>query len=330
MTDRCPICNSPTELFAPIVGGDDAYGIKCTRCGEYMMSGTLFASFRPLDKRQIPVVSNYIRHNQRIELDTSNFEQLKRLPQIPVSEKAINFLKYLAEIEPIPGHHILCEISSLSSILDSIKQKLEYDQEMLIRSRQFLPIFAESLASDINEFIFITEEFLQNRHQYIKYKSNQFIIITPDGWAFLEELKYKPSESNMGFIAMWFDPIMDNLFTNIESAIRNSGYKPKRVDKHEHINKIDDEIIALIRESKFIVADYTGQRGGVYFESGFAMGLNKPVFWICKETELKEVHFDTNHFNYLTWTEDHLPEFATALQNRIEAVIGRGPIIKAE
>jgi hypothetical protein len=52
-----------------------------------------------------------------------------------------------------------------------------------------------------------------------------------------------------------------------------------RVDqKHHHLNKVDDEIIAEIRRSRFLVADFTCEpgkvRGGVYFEAGFAMGLN--------------------------------------------------------
>lgn len=36
----------------------------------------------------------------------------------------------------------------------------------------------------------------------------------------------------------------------------------------EHANKIDDEIIAEIRRSAFLVADFTGQRQNVYFETG--------------------------------------------------------------
>jgi hypothetical protein len=31
--------------------------------------------------------------------------------------------------------------------------------------------------------------------------------------------------------------------------------------------------MAEIQKSRFVVADYTGQRNGVYFEVGFAVGL---------------------------------------------------------
>ena len=89
-------------------------------------------------------------------------------------------------------------------------------------------------------------------------------------------------------------------------------------------DRIDNEIVALIRQSKFIVADYTGQRGGVYFESGFAQGLGLPVIWTCREDDMENLHFDTSHFNFLPWEEDKLPEFEEKLKNRILAVIGKG------
>jgi hypothetical protein len=72
-------------------------------------------------------------------------------------------------------------------------------------------------------------------------------------------------------------------------AIYDSGYDPRRVDQqHHHLNKVDDEIVAEIRRSRFLVADFTCEpgkvRGGVYFEAGFARGLNIPIIWTCRDT----------------------------------------------
>ena len=76
----------------------------------------------------------------------------------------------------------------------------------------------------------------------------------------------------------------------------------------------------------FVVADYTGNRGGVYFEAGLAMGLGIPVFWTYREGRLDRIHFDTRQYNFVPWTLNALDDFRTRLQNRIEATIGRGPI----
>jgi nucleoside 2-deoxyribosyltransferase len=120
---------------------------------------------------------------------------------------------------------------------------------------------------------------------------------------------------------------MDPAHLAIEKAIQISGYEALRIDRKEHNNKIDDEIVAGIRRSKFLVADFTGHRGGVYFEAGFASGLGIPVIWLCREDALKDLHFDTRQYNHISWTEDKLTELTNALQKRIEAILGRGPLI---
>ena len=86
---------------------------------------------------------------------------------------------------------------------------------------------------------------------------------------------------------------------------------------------INDEIVALIKKCKFLVADFTGQRGGVYFESGFAKGLGKDVIWLCNEKEKGKLHFDTSHYNFIFGIDSNhgLEELYKRLRTRIEATI---------
>ena len=42
----------------------------------------------------------------------------------------------------------------------------------------------------------------------------------------------------------------------IKKAVESAGYTPMRIDKKPDVNKIDDEIIAEIRRSRFLVADF--------------------------------------------------------------------------
>jgi len=99
-----------------------------------------------------------------------------------------------------------------------------------------------------------------------------------------------------------------------------------RIDRKEHANKICDEIVAEIRRSPFLVADYTGQRGGVYYEAGFAAGLGIPVILTCRKDDLKNIHFDVRQYNCIHWETPS--ELARRLQVRIEAVIGDGPLTR--
>jgi hypothetical protein len=147
--------------------------------------------------------------------------------------------------------------------------------------------------------------------------------VTPKG--FMHATEAKVSESVNGFIAMWFDKSMHSARAEgLEPAIRKAGYNPVIVSGVEHINKIDDEIISQIRKSRFLVADFTGHRGGVYFEAGFAMGLGLPVFWTCQKDHLPDLHFDVRQYNCIDWTDTG--DLAVRLRRRIEAVIGVGPL----
>jgi nucleoside 2-deoxyribosyltransferase len=124
---------------------------------------------------------------------------------------------------------------------------------------------------------------------------------------------------------MWFSDKMIPIYDNgLSKGIQRAGYKPIRIDQKEHANKIDDEIIAEIRRSAFIIADFTGHRGGVYFEAGFAMGLGLPIIWTCRKDGVNDLHFDIRQYNCIDWTD--ASELATRLHNRIEAWIGRGPV----
>ena len=159
--------------------------------------------------------------------------------------------------------------------------------------------------------------------------SGQPIVLTGKGYTYLEELQSKRTDSSQGFIAMWFDNSMEAASeSGIAEAIRQAGYKPLRIDQKQHVNKIDDEIVAEIRRSRFLVADFTSEpdkpRGGVYFEAGFAYGLNIPVIWTCREDAIADVHFDTRQFNHIVWKSPE--DLRSKLKNRIEAVIGEGPL----
>ena len=135
-------------------------------------------------------------------------------------------------------------------------------------------------------------------------------------------------DSSQAFVAMWFHNSMTKAYDDgFRPAIEQARYNPLRIDRKEHINKIDDEIIAEIRRSRFLVADFTqgsdGARGGVYYEAGFAHALGLPVIFTCHKRALNDLHFDTDHYNHIVWTDEN--GLREKLKNRILAVIGEGP-----
>ncbi len=108
-----------------------------------------------------------------------------------------------------------------------------------------------------------------------------------------------------------------------DPGIRAAGFQPSRIDKKDYVGGITDEIMAEIRRSRFVVADYTGQVNGVYFEAGFALGLGLRVIPTCRADEVPNLHFDIKHLNTLLWSP--LAALPDGLNRRIRAVIGVGP-----
>jgi len=152
--------------------------------------------------------------------------------------------------------------------------------------------------------------------------------VSAAGWKELDQITKSAVDSAEAFIAMWFDSSREPLDSAISRAVQKAGYTPIRIDRVEHVNRIDDEILARIRRAKFLIADFTGQRNGVYFEAGFMLGIGRPVIWICEKTELSAVHFDTRQYNTIDYVSpDDLQE---RLQFRIEALLGKGPTPSAE
>jgi hypothetical protein len=149
------------------------------------------------------------------------------------------------------------------------------------------------------------------------------------GWQELDNLKRPRIDSAQAFVAMWFNELTTEAYTSgIEPALSAAGYKAIRIDKKEHNNKIDDEILAEIRRSRFLIADFTCEpknvRGGVYYEAGFAQGLGIPVIWTCRETSLDDLHFDTRQYSHIVWKTP--ADLFAQLKNRIGATIGDGPL----
>ena len=176
---------------------------------------------------------------------------------------------------------------------------------------------------------------------------NDLFLLTK-GYERLREIKRQRKDSRLCFVATWFADEMNEVYAKavkpaieyIEEGEKESRFKAVRIDNVEHTNDINDEIIATIRRSRFMVCDLTGYRGGVYFEAGFAFGLGMEVIYTCREDWVKArtdilydrdhkevkitqegVHFDLEHRPHIRWAPDKLEEFRERLTNRIKAVI---------
>lgn len=291
----CSICSS--SISPDQIPGRDALTINCRICGRYDISRTAFVATDIIKRVPGFLLSAAIREansqDNKPFLSTDNIDSIVTLAHRPSNP-----------------------IEAIDKILLYIKKKnLGFHDTLSIDVETDYPI---ACAKDHAEFSY----FLNNAIAlgYLENPIREGIRVTIDGWNRIDEVMKVSSISDQAFVAMWFDPEMNEIWTNgIYKALEGLGYKPLRIDKKEFNNKIDDEIIAEIKRSGLVVADFTGHRQGVYFEAGFAMGLGIPVIWLCNENEIESAHFDTRQYNHIPWKSAE--DLYEKLQNRIRATL---------
>lgn len=295
--DNCWICNRPANKNPN--GNRDGTKVSCSYCGDYTISNTLEASEGKLDdtQRWKLCCAVRIRYNrgESVCLLTSNYLDYienTRFPGNPL-ELVDELLKELKRRNPDIGGVI------------PINATNEYPSIPVKSADQFHKI--SQYARDLG---------------YIVSPTDQQMEITLEGWKRLDNLTRIGIDSNKVFVAMWFDSSMADAWENgLKSCINDCNYEPIRIDQTEYNEGVCDEIIAQIRSARFIIADFTGNNQGVYYEAGFAHGLGKQVIFTCKKSFFNEnpVHFDVRHYNFILWED--IEELKTRLKNRIQATI---------
>jgi hypothetical protein len=294
----CLVCGTKAEVVSYNAGsGADTI---CPRCGSFKIGGLASHEMSHWSQQQRVNLSGWIRDHQGCEIVISDVPRLAALSTPPVGEKAEKVLLRLSTAFPKPGARLNVETRLRTELL------------------------GRASASDDEELTFLLQEYLFHEKAYL---TDEGMKISPKGWAHLHALAQTNNSSQQGFIAMWFADEVNEAWKAIDRGIADAGYSPLRIDQKQHNNEITDEMIAEIRKSRFLVADLTGHRNGVYYEAGFAKGLGIGVIWLCRKDELMSSHFDVNHFAIIPWEVDKLEDLSNALKNRIEATHGRGPLM---
>jgi hypothetical protein len=293
----CPVCNRPLIVAPEAVGSRDAYKAYCRVCGTYIISGTMDAELRgtSLYKDQRYLISAALR-------EASDSDRVIVLTG-PVLDQV------LASVTPLESPFAAMD-RILFYMLDRTKGPADYVQI-------FPHDYAIARGKNDNELEFYLQKLVElNR---VEVANGARYRLTLDGWAYLDQLRQGRRKSDQAFVAMWFDASTKEAWTDgFEPALRTVGYSPIRIDLVEHADKIDDRIVAEIRRSGLVVADFTGHRGGVYFEAGFALGLGKALIWTCRSDAIGDAHFDTRQYNHLLW--DDPADLRSKLEARLRAV----------
>ncbi len=341
---KCYFCNREVD-WQPLTNFHAVNSVTCEICGYYIIArNTAFE--HKLDETNRPLL-NCIRENiqmkkeERIPIWFENeeiankadkklfenrapkyFDYINMQP-IPHADKPPNILKLLAQ--KLEGRHPFDKVGLEKVDLYSLLIKDEYEavnwigtlvESGLIKSDDFDKLYKED--KNPKHHIESLGVFLEDNMR-----------LTNRGWHEIEK-NLKSVVSSKAFIAYRFkwpeeDNIKDEMIEAARKACQTCGFEANPVNPH-HTGQITDRIIADIKSSRFVIADFTYNNHGVYYEAGFARGLGIPVIHTVKkghvdglEEKLKKMHFDIKQINYIEW--ETTKDLEQKLKDRIEAVI---------
>ncbi len=320
---RCPIWGTAANVQSG--GMEDVLYVDSPRAGgKYVVTGTAAAMLRHADPQTIDPetrakLTTWLVDQRRLGdaeplVDSSSIERAKNAARLPIIERVYRLLELFARHTKVIGAAVKPD-SNFANLIGAwteaeSPQQIELNQEIA-------PLYK-----------YLMDRKLIERSNEIRGPD---YTVTVEGLSLLEDRRKTSVASDQAFVAMWFDSSMNDAYDRgLAPGIEDAGYRPLRIDRTEHNDRIDDRIIAEIRRSRFLVADFTqgdtGARGGVYYEAGFAHGLNIPVIFTCRQESIEKVHFDTRQYNHIVWTDAN--DLREKLKNRILATIGEGPAAK--
>lgn len=135
----------------------------------------------------------------------------------------------------------------------------------------------------------------------------------------IPEPKY---EEGYAFIAMAMnstDPDLEDVHDAIKSCANDCGIMAERIDEDLRADRITDRIMESIKKAQFIIVDITSSKPNVYFEAGYAHGINKIPVYLAKsgtniEFDIKD--YPVTFYKNLTELKSKLKEKLTFLTKK--------------
>ena len=291
----CKICNKNAKYHDYNMTEDSQF-VDCEYCGKYFLLYSFETDIYP-DKSNFYKVSSWIREqndefNRNPNIDEKTFDKILEMRDKKIQEKFDLMMLHLSEYKN-----------------QQIPQKLH----------------VRSWARDSNEFHKLFTRAIDNKlingNTYMGVEVG-FSDFTFDGLVYIENLNEPNKSSKNIFIAFNFDNELPEIFnTYVKEAIEELGFNYTIVTQNTttHDKAISDEIIAKLKSSRIVIADFTNHRNSVYFEAGFAMGMKIPIIWTCQEGHEDDLSFDTRQYPHLVWKDGE--DLKKQITDRIKVIL---------
>lgn len=117
------------------------------------------------------------------------------------------------------------------------------------------------------------------------------------------------------------DPTLVDVHKAFIEVCKKNGLNAFQIKDIEDVYKITDKIMDSIDLSLFVIADLTHERQNVYYESGYAHGIEKRVIFTARVGT--KVHFDIKIYKVIFYP--NITTLKSKLNSRIKAILKNLP-----
>jgi len=139
--------------------------------------------------------------------------------------------------------------------------------------------------------------------------------------ATVKDIKFLP-KNPQAFIVMQFSDTYDSLYKEVIVPVcEEYGYEVIRADDMYTTGLIIEDITRAIQESSLVIADITPNNPNVYYEVGYAHGINKNTI-LLSDKNREKLPFDISGFRLLFYENSIAgkPNVESALRKHLEGI----------
>lgn len=279
----CPICGR-TLKGKKLDPGRDVWCLDCTNCGTHQFSAEALRDHRwKLSDDATAARVAHAVHRCR--------------PDQPISASALSGMIDRATL-PDALQRLDLLVTHLATELPpgSVMQVSPFDQQALLGCETTTAVgwvFRQAMEAG-----------------WLAGNPNADVTLTAKGWHRFAERQRNGTGSRHAFMAMAFrEADIGALFAqHLVPAVRRTGFTLRTTDHGQKTaGLIDSRMRVELRTSRFVVCDLTHGNRGAYWEAGFAEGIGRPVFDLCRQDvhaspnpDIKP-HFDIAHQAIVKW-----------------------------
>jgi hypothetical protein len=338
---KCPFCNENASAWI-INNYHGYYGYNCPVCKSFFITQNAIDNCNSSLGSQaiLNCISENIKTNASYGREIITSWHLRSETNLPVMNSNVT-IKRLEDFYSLRVEHAWKSEQLLAILGNKASQGSPFSEVTLSLTDLYLLKIAnmKECLQWLNQLLekdFIDSIYVKSKMRTIgnKVSNDELesckIELTPKGWSQIEESKL-PKKTNKVFIAMqfhWEDNLNEKKVNYVEAVklgCLDCGYEADIVSQ-EHTDQITDKIVAEIKSSSFVIADFSFNNQGVYYEAGLARGLGKKVIHTVLQghtsdaiDSFKRLHFDIRQINYLEWSDTS--ELREKIKNRIKSVI---------